>query len=441
MLIANYKSLARNPLRRKILQIAEAGLQAIAVEDVVQKRCRLCRRGKKVYLSVRGSRTKLEIPLHKYRRVALVGIGKGSALAIATLSKILGKYLNTAIALDIRKPRARPPKVRFFTGSHPLPSPRNVAASRRIIKLAQGLGRNDLLLTFICGGGSALFCGSAAELKYASLVFPKLTQAGADIFQLNTVRKHLSPVKGGGFARLAYPATVVSLIVSDVPGDNLSTIASGPTVFDATTRQEAEEILRQHGLYRQTKSALNETPKDKSVFRRVRNVLFLSNDDALSAMARKARQLRLRPQIASRKLAGEARKVFVSLLKKARAGRVVLAGGETTVTLKNAPRKAVPGKGGRNTEAVLGALSACSRRFAAGGVVITSIASDGRDNAEAAGALADCATLEAAKRQGLHPEDFLRRHDSFHFFAATGDLLFLKEQTFNVADFMLALAA
>ena len=239
-MITNLRALSKNLLRKKAFLIANAGYEAIKIPIVIKKKIKL-RQGQ---LSVKN----LKLNLNNYQKVFLLGVGKGSALASATLAKILGKKLTKGIALDVQKPNLeiRNWKLEIFVGTHPLPSQKNVKATQEIIKLVKNAGKNDLIIAFVCGGGSALLCGSAAELKASKEVFKKLTKAGADISELNTVRKHLSIVKGGGLAQLAYPATLISLIVSDVPTsrDNLSMVASGPTVFDKTTKKDAEKTLR-----------------------------------------------------------------------------------------------------------------------------------------------------------------------------------------------------
>jgi len=376
--------------------------------------------------------------------------------------------------LDVSKVKSQKSKVKSFVGTHPLPSKQNVKATQKIIRLVKNLKKDDLLITFICGGGSALLCASEKELKYSVLATKLLTQAGADIKELNTVRKHLSEIKGGGLAKMAYPATVVSLIVSDVPTANndLSMVASGPTVYDKTTKKDAVKVIKKY-LPRESayKSALvralKETPKNKKYFKRVKNILFLSNHEPIFAMARKAKELGFKPKIYSLKIKGEAKNVLIPLIKNLKDKGVILAGGETTVTLKNPKLKTQNSKqtqnsklktqnfykGGRNMEAVLAALTWISadcyadkrgynqRKSASRSakICVLAIASDGRDNTEAAGAIADDSTLKKAKKLKLNPQEFLTNHNSFHFFKKTGDLIFIKPKTFNVADFMIIL--
>ena len=437
-MITNLRALSKNLLRKKAFLIANAGYEAIKIPIVIKKKIKL-RQGQ---LSVKN----LKLNLNNYQKVFLLGVGKGSALASATLAKILGKKLTKGIALDVQKPNLeiRNWKLEIFVGTHPLPSQKNVKATQEIIKLVKNAGKNDLIIAFVCGGGSALLCGSAAELKASKEVFKKLTKAGADISELNTVRKHLSIVKGGGLAQLAYPATLISLIVSDVPTsrDNLSMVASGPTVFDKTTKKDAEKTLRKFRI-KNSELRITETPKQKKYFRNVKNILFVSNRDALLAMAGKAKKIGLKPKIYSLKLKGEAKSVLFPLMKAINTREVVLAGGETTVTLRNQElRIRNYGRGGRNMESVLGVLNLYHNSyFLIHNSVIISFASDGRDNTEAAGAIGDNLTIEKAKKLKLEPKKYLENHNSFNFFKKTGDLIYADKKSFNVADLMLVLSS
>jgi len=446
MNITNFKNLSKNSLRKKALLIAEAGYQAINITNTVRQKISL-KNGK---LSVFDTMTRhsvkkyLDIDLNNYKNVFVVGIGKGSALASLALTKILGKRLSAGIALDVQKPKLeiRNSKLKILTGTHPTPSKQNVKATQKIVKLIKNLKKNDLLITFICGGGSALLCGSQKELKSSQKIFKELTKAGADIFELNTVRKHLSGVKGGGLAKLAYPATTASLIVSDVLGNDLSMVASGPTVFDKTTKKDAEFILKKYNLPPRTYDLqLRETPKDKKYFKKVKNVLFVSNREPILAMAEKAKEFGLKPKIYSLKIKGEAKKSLLPLIKAVKKKEVVLAAGETTVVLQkktgNIKYRAV-GKGGRNQEAVLGAIiNSLNTNYLIPNTIVLSFASDGRDNTEAAGAIGDGLTLKKSAKLKLNLQKYLTHHNSFNLFKKTGDLVFAKSKTFNVSDFMI----
>lgn len=430
MNIVNFKNLAKNSLRKKALLIAEAGYEAIDIKKIVQKEIAI----HKEILNIKGQR----INLSDFGGVFLVGIGKGSAIASVELAKILKGKLTKGIAIDVIKPKLeiRNLKLEILTGTHPLPSKQNINATQKIIKLAKGLKKDDLFITFICGGGSALACANKKELRGEILATKKLTGAGANIIELNTVRKHLPGIKGGDLAKMAYPATIISLIASDVLGNDLSMVASGLTVFDKTTKKDAERIIKKY-LHKSTLiRALTETPKDKKYFRKVKNFLFVSNQEPIGAMVKKAKKLGLAPKIYSLKLKGEAKNSLRPIIKKIRRGQIILAAGETTVTLKSPIANSQfqkLGKGGRNMEAVLGAIPQTKN------LVVLSFASDGRDNTEAAGAIADSSTIIKAQKSKLNPQEYLDRHDSFNFFKKTGDLIFAQQKTFNVSDLMIIL--
>ncbi|MBI2515072.1 DUF4147 domain-containing protein [Candidatus Wolfebacteria bacterium] len=437
-MITNFKDLAKTPLREKALKIAEAGYRAIEIESAILRKVSL----KKDRLVIKhfGSRglffdRGFKIDLAKFQKVFLVGIGKGSSLASNAIANILGERLEKGIALDIGNPQfeIRNLKLEILKGTHPLPSEPNIVATKEIIKLAQSLTKEDLLLVFVGGGGSSLTCVSEEELKDSSLITKELTKAGANIEELNTVRKHLSILKGGGLVKMASRATIVSLIVSDVCGNHLGIIASGPTVFDETTKADAETILKKYNL-NPADFHLIETPKEKALFKKTTNMLFVCNQDAVMAMLAEAEKLGFLSKIYSLALEGEAKDIFEPMLRNIKSNQVFLAAGETTVTIKNHKL----GKGGRNMEAVLGAI--CS--FESGikdGAVMMSFASDGHDATEAAGAIADAKTIEAARNLNLDKGEFLDNHDSFHFFEKTGDLLFVEPKSFNVADLMVVL--
>ncbi|MBT9168669.1 MAG: D-glycerate 2-kinase [Syntrophomonadaceae bacterium] len=486
MQITNFKNLAKNSLRQKALEIAEAGYEAIEIEKVVSRKIKF--QNGKLFIKSAMTRHSVEacseFDLNVYKRVSLIGVGKGSALASATLAKILGDKLIGGIALDVKYQEVGLPKkysgiptsqkLEFLVGTHPLPSEQNIKATQKIIKLVKNLKKDDLLITFICGGGSALLCGSEKERKNSILATKLLTQAGANILELNTVRKHLSLVKAGGLAKSAYPANIISLIVSDVLGNDLSIVASGPTVFDKTTKKDAERIWRKYlnmgtsdvpninGDNFRTSDvqknlrlsasisalirALRETPKNKKYFKKVKNILFLSNREPILAMAGKAKELGFKPKIYSYALKGEARNALSSLIKTVpRVERLaVLAGGETVVKLKVKSSKLKVqklGKGGRNMEAVLGTLTKLiqNSKFKIQNYALLSVASDGRDNTEAAGAIGDILTLQKAQKLKLNPQEFLENHNSFNFFKKTGDLIFAEQKCFNVADLMIVL--
>src|SRR3990167_3637686 len=356
MNIKNFKNLSTTLLRRKALEIAEAGYKAIEIEKVIKERIVLS--GETLKIShTHFTNSEIELNLSEFKRIFIIGIGKRSALASIALAGILGGRLSGGIVLDVKTPsffqKIKFCKIRFFKGDHPLPSSSNIKATKKIIKLAENLDEKDLVIAFICGGGSALACSSEKELEESKTIINELTKKGADISELNTIRKHLSEFKGGGLAKMACPATFVSLIVSEVCGNDLSNVASGPTVMDKTTKKDAERILNKYLRKSMLIRALKETPKDVGCFKNVKNILFVCNQDAIAGTIKKIEKLELKARIYSLALEGEARTAFLPMIKNIKFGEAIIAAGETTVTLKN--KKS--GKGGRNQEAVLGAIN------------------------------------------------------------------------------------
>ncbi len=345
MRISNHAALAETALRAAALEIAEAGLEAIDTAAAVRRAVR--------WSPARLSAGDLQVPVGP-GRVLLVSVGKCATTAAAALREVPGGRLDGGIVLDVdaAAPRALPP-LTWLAGTHPLPSPANVAATRRVVELLERAGENDLVVCVISGGGSTLLClpPDDAPPDAERAVVGALIRAGATIGEINTVRKHSSLARGGHLARYAYPARVVSLIFSDVPGGTVDLVASGPTVRDPSSVADAEAVLRRYGLPAAAGLArfpLVETPKAERFFERVDHVTLVSNEVALRAMARAAENLGYAATLVTQTLAGEAREVgarVVRALDDAAPGTALLYGGETTVTVSGR------GRGGRNLEA------------------------------------------------------------------------------------------
>ena len=410
--IQNLSELAKTPLRKAALEIAEAGLQAIDTRKVVEE-----------------GLAKLNLPLDSSERLFVVGIGKCATQGVLALEKVLGAKITDGLVLDIQEGQFQ--KVRFLQGDHPFSTERDREATKEIIAFLKQMTENDIVLFLISGGGSALLCQPEKHTcKHEEEIIKHLFAKGATIQELNIVRKHLSLARGGNLAQYAYPARVISLIFSDVPGNDVGVVSSGPTVFDKTTRDDAKEVLEKYGVG-QYEKFLIETPKDKKYFEKVQNILFVSNRTALDAMAQRAKELGLEPHIKTAELTGEARDVakeLVEELHKAPSKSVLLYGGETTVTVKKA------GKGGRNLELALSAL-----KFVQDDELLLSLASDGRDNTEYAGAIADFLGQEHAAKQHLNAEEYLEENKSFSFFEKTGDYVVTGNTGSNVSDLIIAI--
>jgi hydroxypyruvate reductase len=347
--------------------------------------------------------------------------------------------------------------VRILEANHPIPDAAGVEATRSIASLLAEADDRDLVLCVISGGGSALLTLPADGITLDDLQRTTniLLRSGATINEINAVRKHLDQVKGGGLARLAAPATVVALVLSDVVGNPLDAIASGPTVPDTTTWSDAADVLRRYGLWDLVPRAITDriqaglderlpdTPKpEDSVFARVRTYIVGSNLQACRAAAIEAERLGLRSLVLTTYVEGEARevaRVLAALLQEVHASGhplprpcCLVAGGETTVTVRGT------GKGGRNQELALAAswpLRGIPR------VLLASIGTDGSDGpTEAAGALVDGTTLDRAAKLGLDAAHHLAENDAYPFFDRLGDLIRTGPTNTNVNDLFLLFA-
>ncbi|PIU82283.1 hypothetical protein COS69_00255 [Candidatus Kaiserbacteria bacterium CG06_land_8_20_14_3_00_49_31] len=427
--IQNISELAMNDSRRDALAIAEAGYEAINVgaslaRKLVIKNGELCI-GDKTY-RLAG------------RRVFFVGVGKCAFTASGAIENLFSNYLEGGIALDVSSVgHEHLTKIEMHIGTHPLPSEVNVRATERIIEFLSGRREDDLIIFLISGGGSVLLCSPPANMTYAdeSALWRELTARGAGIQEINTVRKHLSRARGGGLAAASYPAEVISLIVSDVPGNNIEYIASGPTVRDSSTVDDARAVLARYSIALPENIDFVETPKEERYFERATNVLFLTNNDALSAMRDEAARRGYAAEIADDRYTGEAREVgrgIVHLLHDAAPKTVRLYAGESTVTLDTRTR--ARGIGGRNQETALAALKDIRV-----GELILPFASDGHDNTDHAGAIGDDLARAHALAQNLSIEEFLSAHRSYDFFSTTGDALQTGYTGSNVSDLIIAL--
>jgi glycerate-2-kinase len=299
--------------------------------------------------------------------------------------------------------------------------------------MIKGVTEKDLIITLISGGGSSLFClPNNISVETLIEITKNLTQKGANIFELNTVRKHLSGVQGGQLAELCYPAKVISLIFSDVLGDDISMIASGPTVTDKTTVAEATQILSKYDLldfYLPSGKELKETPKDPKYFENVKNILVVSNKNALEAMKNKAEGLGFETSVESQIISGYANQVGKEMVsKKATPKSCLLFGGETTVKISG------NGVGGRNQEMALAALSEVQPNS-----ILVCAASDGWDNTDHAGAIADTELFQKAKKLGVSPKEYLENSDSYNFFKKVGGAIYTGKLGSNVSDLYIML--
>lgn len=425
MLIKNFDALNKTPQRKICLDLIESALLSVQPENVINKNISL----KENILTIQDKTFNLK----GFDRVFLIGFGKGSAQLSRLIENVLGNLLTEGYVIDATEnPTSLRTKIKFTLGTHPLPSQENFNFTKNIISRFSSLTEKDLVLVVICGGGSAMLVHPhTITLDEKIKVNNALLKSGANIIDMNIVRQHLSDVKGGGLAKILYPSTVVSLIFSDVPGNDISYIASGPTAKGNTTISDAINILKKYNLKEELNllpNAFVENPKEDKYFEKIENIIILSNQTALLAMKEKAKEFGFDARILTDKFQADAKTAGKELMDQVSEG-VLLAGGETTVKVMNKG-----GKGGRNQEVVLAALPYVDEK-----TTIVSFASDGWDNTEFAGAIGDSLTIQKAKELNTDPKDFLKQNNSFVFFEKTGDGIITGRLPSNVSDLMIVL--
>ena len=420
-------------LRRQALQIFQAALKA---SDPVEAVLRHVRRQGEVLVAGRH-----RYNLKTFRNVYVIGAGKASAQMARAVERLLGRRITTGLVNVPHAVKLR--RIECQEAGHPIPDRRGLAGARRIAGIASQAGPDDLVVFLISGGASALLPLPAPGITLAQKqkITRSLLECGATIHEINCVRKHISAIKGGQLARLAYPATLLTLVLSDVIGDNLDAIGSGPTVPDRTTLAEARAICAKYRIAVELPDT-EETPKfGDRIFAKSHHVLVGSNALAVDAAAEEARKLGFHTLVLSTFLEGEARetaKVHAAIAKEIRtsnrplkAPACVISGGETTVTVRG------QGLGGRNQEFALAAALAIE---GARDTVILSGGTDGIDGpTDAAGAIADGTSIARAAALGRNAALDLANNDSYHYFEALGDLIKTGPTGTNVADVQIIL--
>jgi hydroxypyruvate reductase len=425
------------------------------VADILHRALDAAEPGRLVRQALRASGRSLEVAGVRHRtgrgRIALVSVGKAAIAMARAAEERLGPALSEGLAVTTES--ATLERIRVRTAGHPVPDERGLEAAAEVEALAGGLGPDDLLLVLLSGGASALLPAPVAGLTLAdkALTTSLLLRSGATIHELNAVRKHLSRLKGGGLARAASPARVVALALSDVVGDDLSTIGSGPTAPDPTSHAQALAVLERRSVASEVPPAVREhlargargerpeTPKPGDpLFRRVVTRVIGSGRLSVEAAAREARRRGYRPVVLTTRLEGEAReavRVLVAILRetldtaKGRSAPIcLLAGGETTVTVRG------HGQGGRNQEMAVAAAVALEGFPAP--AVVACLATDGIDGAsDAAGGIVDDTTRARGERLGLAPPAaFLAASDTRNYLGPLGDLIVTGPTGTNVAD-------
>jgi len=383
--------------------------------------------------------------LAAFDRIQVIGAGKAGVSMARAVEKLLGRRISGGFLNVPDGVAARLRRIQLHSCGHPIPDERGAEGARRILEIARSAGPRDLLIALISGGASALLPAPAPPLTLARKqeLTRQLLASGATIQEMNAVRKHLSLIKGGQLAQAAFPATVITLLLSDVVGDDPSVIGSGPTVPDSSTVADAVRILEKYGIPAPSAigDARHETPKPGDpVFARTHQVVVASNRQAIAAAADCARKLGYHTMVLSTTIDGETREIarmhaaiareILSNNRPLRRPACLLSGGETTVTVRGR------GVGGRNQEFVLAAILALDGM---GPVTILSAGTDGIDGpTDAAGAIAvsgaDSSTLARAASLGLDAQRFLDDNDSYRFFEPLEALLKTGPTGTNVAD-------
>jgi len=435
-------------LRKSAREIFDAAVRAVDPAEAIRRH--LVRDGDR--LAIGGER----VDLGAVREVVVVGLGKAGAPMAAAVEEILGARIARGVVVT-KYGHVQPTRViRIHEAGHPVPDDAGMVGARAVLDQVTGLDSGDLVLVLISGGGSALTPAPVEGVTLAEkqALTKALLACGADIREMNTLRKHISRIKGGQLARAAAPARVFTLILSDIVGDPLDAIASGPTVPDPTTYADALAILDRYRIREEIPASIRkqleagaagkipETPKpDDPLFGRVKSIMVASNIQALEAARAEAQRLGFQAIILSSFIEGETREIarmHAALALEVRASGhparppvCLITGGETTVTLRG------KGKGGRNQEF---ALASALDIAGLPDVVVFSAGTDGTDGpTDAAGALADGETVKRALGLGLKPRAALDGNDAYPFFERLGDLVVTGPTRTNVMDVRMVL--
>lgn len=435
----NYKLLAE--------KIFRAGVESILPDTIIRRKIHI--KNNSLYISGKI------FQLDAYKNIYVIGFGKASALMAKEIEILLGNRIAGGHVIVKYGYGCALKYIAITEAGHPVPDSNGVSATQKIIEIAGKGERNDLIICLISGGGSALLTDvpEGVTLQDIIIINDLLVNSGADVSEINTVRKHLSKVKGGQLAKIAYPATLVSLILSDVIGDAPEVIASGPTASDSTTFSDAKNILEKYGLYsiaphsiqiyikKGIKGAINETPKlGDPVFIPVHNFIIGSNTNALEAAGRKAMELGLPSHIITNTMQGDTIETCKKIIeecvesqsnKKIEKPCCLLFGGETTLQVKG------NGRGGRNQHMALYAAAILKDKK---GITFLAAGTDGTDGpTSAAGAIADTKTEKEALLKGLILNTYLQKFDSFHFFQRAGGQVNTGPTMTNVMDMVIVI--
>ncbi len=417
-IISNFDTLATSQSRIDALSIMEEGYKAIDTTLVVKNKIKL----ENGILSVDCH----TYTLSDYERIFIVGFGKASCKAVQAIEEVLGDELDGGIVIDKHASVCK--VVNVYQGSHPLPSSHNVEVSQKIADLAENLTEKDLAIVVVSGGGSALLCWPMSECDQGNELYSMFLHAGGTIQELNTLRKHISSIKGGGLAKLLYPATVLSFIFCDVPGDHFQEVASGPTYLDHSTIDDAKKLLEKYNI--KDMFSFNETPKEAKYFEKVTNIPFVSNKEALRAMEEEGKKRGYEVISLGDELYCGPEEFLQKGKDALKPKSIVIAGGELSIALTHEG-----GVGGRN--------------FYIGSVGIHTIgdedtlitfASDGIDNKSiGAGTLVDKETKRKLAEKNIDPKKEHETDKDSEMFIEIGDAIITGDTGSNVSDLYLML--
>lgn len=435
-------------MRRDAEEIFQAGLNAVMPAGAIAHFCRL--EGDILTIDRKA------FDLSSFEEIIVLGAGKGGASMAKAMEQLLGKRISRGVVAVKYDHLEELATIEIMEASHPVPDENGFRAAQSIYRLAEEAGEKTLVICLISGGGSALipFPVDGVTLEDKQETTKVLLACGANIHEINSIRKHLSVIKGGGLARAVYPATLVTLILSDVIGDDLDTIASGPCVPDSKNFADCLAIFKKYGILDQVPAGVigyiskgaagdaPETPKEGDpIFEKTSNVIIGGNFDALIKSKNKAEELGYNTILLSSMIEGETKDVAANHVAIAREIQhhgypvvrpaCILTGGETTVTIKG------KGKGGRAQEF---ALAAAMKMDGMDDLVVLCAGTDGTDGpTDAAGAVSDNRTVERASQEELDPKRYLSNNDSYHFFEALGDLYKTGPTNTNVMDIRIVL--
>ena len=443
------KSKDINMMRADAVSIFHSGLKAVEPGAAVKNYCRVD--GDRFFVG------DWKYDLSDVNNIFVIGSGKASAPMAAAIEDFIGERIQGGIVNVKYGHTAEVSHVKLIEAGHPVPDENGETGSQAILNLANDAGKDDLILCLMSGGGSALLplAAEGLALKHKQDTIKVLLACGATIHEINAIRKHTSGIKGGRLARAAYPATLVSLILSDVVGDDLDVIASGPTVPDSSTYADCMKIFQKYNILadlpenvvKHIEAGINnqipETPKmGDPAFEKVENLIVGSNFEAINAAKKKAESLGYKSLVLSSMIEGETKHVAHvhgaiarEILKTGNpvsAPACILSGGETTVTISGS------GLGGRCQEFALAAALDISGND---NIVILSGGTDGNDGpTDAAGAVVDSNTIKRAAAKDLEPFEYLANNDSYHFFKVLDDLFITGPTNTNVMDLRITLA-